>query len=62
VNTLLRTNISDERMDTIGGWFLTKIAETEVSAGEEVEEDGCLFTVHAADGYHIKYLEVKKIS
>jgi CBS domain containing-hemolysin-like protein len=62
VNTLLRTNIRDERMDTIGGWFLTKIAEAEVTAGEVVEEDGCLFKVHAADGYHIKYLEVKKIS
>jgi CBS domain containing-hemolysin-like protein len=62
VNTLLRTNIRDERMDTIGGWFLTKIAEAEVTAGEEVEEEGCLFKVHAADGYHIKYLEVKRIS
>lgn len=61
VNTLLRTNISDERMDTIGGWFLTKIAEAEVAAGEEVEEEGCLFKVHAAEGYHIKYLEVKKL-
>lgn len=61
VNTLLRTNITDERMDTIGGWFLSKVAEAEVAAGEEVEEEGCLFKIHEADGYHIKYLEVKRI-
>ncbi|MDR7079654.1 CBS domain containing-hemolysin-like protein [Neobacillus niacini] len=62
VNQLLRIDLSAEEVDTIGGWFLSKKADLEVSAGEAVEEEGCMFKVHEADGYHIKYLEVKKIS
>lgn len=61
VNQLLRIDLSAEEVDTIGGWFLSKKADLEVSAGETVEEEGCMFKVHEADGYHIKYLEVKKI-
>lgn len=61
VNKLLGIDLSAEEVDTIGGWFLAQKGEAEVTAGEEVEEEGCRFKVHEADGYHIKYLEVKKI-
>lgn len=61
VNKLLGIDLSAEDVDTIGGWFLTKKAGLEVAAGQEVEEEGCVFKVHEADGYHIKYLDVKKV-
>jgi CBS domain containing-hemolysin-like protein len=61
VNKLLEIDLSAEEVDTIGGWFLSRKADAEVSVGEKVEEEGCMFRIHEADGYHIKYLEVKKI-
>nr|WP_263324190.1 hemolysin family protein [Neobacillus sp. Marseille-Q6967] len=61
VNKLLGIDLSAEDVDTIGGWFLTKKAGLEVAAGEVVEEEGCVFKVHEAEGYHIKYLDVKKV-
>ncbi|KAA9022507.1 hemolysin family protein [Niallia endozanthoxylica] len=59
VNHLLGTNLSDEEMDTIGGWFLSQ--NFEVKTGSEVEAEGCLFKVHENDDHHIHYLEVKKL-
>jgi CBS domain containing-hemolysin-like protein len=61
VNKLLEIDLPAEEVDTIGGWFLSRKADAEVSVGEKVEEEGCIFRIHEADGYHIKYLEVKKI-
>ncbi|MEH7253044.1 hemolysin family protein [Neobacillus niacini] len=61
VNKLLRIDLYAEEVDTIGGWFLSKTADIEETAGEVVEEEGCIFKVNEADGYHIKYLEVKKV-
>lgn len=60
VNDLLGTNLFAEDMDTIGGWFLGQ--EFEVQLGTEIETEGYLFKVHAIDGHHIQYLEVKKIA
>ncbi|MEH7180660.1 hemolysin family protein [Neobacillus vireti] len=60
VNSLLGTNITDERMDTIGGWFLTQ--NFDVDIGTEAKYDGYLFKVREAVGHHILYLEVKKIA
>lgn len=59
VNNLLGTNLSDEDMDTIGGWFLAQ--NFDVQMGTEVETEDYLFKVHEIDGHHIHYLEVKKI-
>lgn len=61
VNKLLGIDLPTEDVDTIGGWFLTQKEDVEVTAGEAVEDEGCVFKVHEADGYHIKYLDVKKI-
>lgn len=59
-NHLLGTNLSDEDMDTIGGWFLSQ--NFDVQIGTEIETEGYLFKVHEIDGHHIHYLEVKKVS
>ncbi|MEH7111115.1 hemolysin family protein [Neobacillus niacini] len=61
VNKIFRIDLSSEDVDTIGGWFLSNKGDAEVTVGEEVEVEGCRFRIHEADGYHIKYLEVKKI-
>jgi CBS domain containing-hemolysin-like protein len=58
VNQLLRTNLSNQEVDTIGGWFLTQSMDTDNE--RLVESDGYLFSVHESDGYHILYLKVIK--
>ncbi|TKC14914.1 hemolysin family protein [Robertmurraya kyonggiensis] len=58
VNNLLGTDISEEEMDTIGGWFLTQ--EFDATAGTEVEYGGYIFKVQKNDGPQIHYLEVQK--
>ena len=59
VNNLLGTHLSDEEMDTIGGWVLTQ--NFDVKTGSEIKTEGFSFKVHEIDGHHIQYLEVKKI-
>ncbi|WP_102272952.1 hemolysin family protein [Cytobacillus massiliigabonensis] len=59
VNHLLGTAMSNEEIDTIGGWFLTQNIEAKL--GTEIETEGYVFKVHEIDGHHIQYLEVKKI-
>ncbi|GFZ76935.1 UPF0053 protein YrkA [Compostibacillus humi] len=58
VNALLNIEISNEEVDTIGGWFITQIYEYEV--GTELEYEGYLFKVQELEGHHIQYLEVTK--
>lgn len=59
VNKLLRINISNAEVDTIGGWFLTQDFDAQI--GSEVETEEYVFKVRAIEGYHILYLEVRKI-
>lgn len=58
VNHLLGTTLSDEEIDTIGGWFLSQHFDARL--GTEVEADNYIFKVNKIDGHHIQYLEVKK--
>lgn len=58
VNHLLETTLSNEDVDTIGGWFMTQNLEAKI--GSEVEEEGYVFRVQKKDGHHIQYLEIKK--
>lgn len=58
-NHLLGTAISNEEIDTIGGWFLTQDIDAQI--GTEIELEGYVFKVNEIDGHHIQYLEVKKI-
>lgn len=60
VNQLLQIHLSDEEVDTIGGWFLTQNTTAKISKGAAVESDGYVFTIKEVDGYHIAYLDVKK--
>lgn len=59
VNKLLGTKLSDEEIDTIGGWFLTQ--NFDAQTGSEIETEGYLFKVYENDGHHIHYLEVRKV-
>lgn len=60
VNDILGTNLSDEDVDTIGGWFLTR--NLDAKFGDVLESEGYLFKVKEIQGHHILYLDVKKKS
>ncbi|MCQ6282753.1 hemolysin family protein [Bacillus sp. EB600] len=60
VNHQFNIKLSDEKIDTIGGWFMTQ--NYDIKRGAEVEAEGYVFKVYDLDGYHILYLEVKKVS
>ncbi len=59
VNDILGTDIEDEDIDTIGGWFMTQ--HFDVEEGDTIEYDGYCFKVTEQDGHHILYLEVTKL-
>lgn len=59
VNNLLNTNISNDDIDTIGGWFITKIFELETDT--QVEYEDYIFKAQKTDGHHVQFLEIKKI-
>ncbi|WP_430536083.1 hemolysin family protein [Listeria rocourtiae] len=58
VNNMLGTDIEEEEVDTIGGWFLTHNYEVEI--GDEIENNGYTFRVKEAEPHHISYIEVFK--
>ena len=59
VNDILDTDIEDDDIDTIGGWFMTQ--HFDVEEGDTIEYDGYRFKVTEQDGHHILYLEVTKL-
>ncbi|WP_462408880.1 hemolysin family protein [Neobacillus sp. Marseille-QA0830] len=58
VNDLLGTNLEEEDIDTIGGWFLTQ--KFDVQKGDTIEKDGFEFQIKEIEGHHILYIEVRK--
>ncbi len=58
VNNILGTDLAEDEVDTIGGWFLTQNYEVEV--GDEIEYGGFIFRVKEAEPHHIEYLEIFK--
>ena len=58
VNNLLGLTISDEDIDTIGGWILTE--NYDAKQGDTLPFDDYEFTIKEMEEHHIKYLEVKK--
>jgi CBS domain containing-hemolysin-like protein len=58
VNDTLGTTLSEDEIDTIGGWFLTQ--NFDAKEGDSIEEDGYLFTVKEIVGHHILLIEAKK--
>ncbi|GLB58752.1 hemolysin family protein [Cytobacillus sp. NCCP-133] len=57
-NDLLHTHLSEEDVDTIGGWILTQ--KYDVVQGDVVEEEGYKFIIKEIEGHHISYIEVIK--
>ncbi|KAB7704730.1 DUF21 domain-containing protein [Bacillus aerolatus] len=58
VNDILGTSLSEEEVDTLGGWFHSM--RYDVKLGDEVGEDGFSFKVKEIEGHHILFIEVKK--
>jgi CBS domain containing-hemolysin-like protein len=58
VNELLALDISDEDVDTLGGWMLTE--NYEVKQGDVVSFGNYLFKITEMEEHHIKYIEVTK--
>lgn len=58
VNKLLHVEISEEDVDTIGGWLLTE--KYDIAVGETLTFGPYVFAVKAFDGRQIKRIEVLK--
>ncbi|OMP68070.1 hemolysin family protein [Domibacillus epiphyticus] len=58
VNDLLGTDLSDEEVDTLGGWALTE--NIDVKLGDSIVQDGYEFIIRDAEGHHIHAIEAKK--
>ncbi|HZG71653.1 MAG TPA: hemolysin family protein [Chondromyces sp.] len=56
VNDLLGTHLSDEDVDTIGGWFLTQ--NIDVRSGDSIDYEGYTFIAREVEGHHIHLIEV----
>lgn len=56
-NELLGTNLSDEDVDTIGGWMLTQ--KYDLKQGDSLSKDDYEITAKEMEGQHILYIEVK---
>lgn len=56
VNQLLGIFLSDEEVDTIGGWFFTHNLDAEV--GATMEYEGHEFILEEKDGYQIKRIKI----
>ncbi|MCT2345181.1 hemolysin family protein [Niallia taxi] len=60
VNDLLGIHLSEEEVDTIGGWFLTN--NFEAVEGDEIEEEDYVFKLKSIEEHHIHFIEVFKTS
>lgn len=58
VNDLLGIHLSEDEVDTIGGWFLTN--NFEAVEGDEIEEEGYVFRIKSIDEHHIHFIEAMK--
>ena len=58
INDILGTHLSDEEIDTIGGWIFTQ--NYEVTVGDSIEVEGYNFTIKEMEGHQIMFIEVTK--
>ena len=58
VNDLLGTHLSEDEVDTNGGWFLTN--NFEAVEGDILEEEGYIFKIKNIEEHHIHFIEVMK--
>ncbi|MGN1401396.1 MAG: hemolysin family protein [Bacillus sp. (in: firmicutes)] len=59
INELLGIEISDEDIDTIGGWILTE--NYEAKQGDILSFDDYNFEILEMEDHHIRYVSVKKV-
>ncbi|WP_232713340.1 hemolysin family protein [Bacillus xiapuensis] len=59
VNDLLGTDLSDEEVDTLGGWYLTQ--NIDVRLGDSIEREGYQFIIRDVEDHQIHTIEVIKI-
>ncbi|WP_050616658.1 hemolysin family protein [Bacillus testis] len=59
-NELLGISLSDEEVDTIGGWILSQ--KYDVQVGDVIEADGYAFTITEMDNLQILYIDVQRIA
>ena len=60
MNDLLKINIEDEEVDTIGGWMLSQ--NIEIKENDYLFFEGYRFTVVKMDGHQILTIDVEKIA
>ncbi|MFS0784314.1 hemolysin family protein [Bacillus sp. 1P06AnD] len=60
VNDLLGTTLSEEEVDTIGGWILSQ--KYDVHVGDVIEGEGYAFTITEMDNLQILYVDVQRIA
>ncbi|KMY56015.1 membrane protein [Bacillus sp. FJAT-27231] len=58
VNDLLGIHLSEDDVDTLGGWFLTQ--KIDVALGDTLEQEGYQFIIRDVDGHHIHMIEARK--
>lgn len=58
VNDLIGTELSDEEVDTLGGWILSQ--NFDIAEGESIYSDGFIFTVKEVEGHQIQIIEARK--
>ena len=58
INDILGTHLSDEEIDTFGGWIFTQ--NYEVTVGDSIEVEGYNFTIKEMEGHQIMFIEVTK--
>ncbi len=60
VNDLLGTDLSDENVDTLGGWYLTE--KIDAVLNDSIESGGWTFTITEMEEHHILYIQAQKLA
>ncbi|MBS4178952.1 hemolysin family protein [Lederbergia citrea] len=58
VNDLLGIDLSDEEVDTLGGWILSQ--NFDIAINESIHAEGFTFTVKEVEGHQIQFVDVRK--
>lgn len=57
LNALLKIDLYEEGIDTIGGWLLTQ--KYDLETGDSIERGPYVFTVKQMDGHHLELIDIK---
>lgn len=60
VAKLLRIDIANPDVDTIGGWYYTQ--DIELNIDKQIEHEGYVFSIHEKHDNHIQFIEVQKLT